>query len=139
MRQEDPRLLILDRDVGADERSLDILGHALVEERELQPVEGLPVIERLANPDYGCQRQDLADLGERIEIVVHRLDALDLEGREPIGGLVRVLAFVLVLALLVLAEDPILVEIEQHLERGGPAERPIDELHALVDLGVLAE
>ena len=133
---------MLEGEVRIDERLLDLLGQALVEQGELEAVELLAAVQVLCHPDDGRERQHLADLGQPVQVVVDLLDPLDPAWREPVGRrgghvdvpVLEVLLLVLQLCYLLLFGRAI--EVEQDLQRRGSPELLVDELHALVDLGI---
>ena len=139
--EHDPRFVPQDVDVGVDEAPPQILRRPPVDERKLEAVERLAIVELLSYPDQGGEREHLADLRLVREPVVDLLDALDLEIGEPVPGLLA-FGFRVVLGRFrgrLVVEDAILVQIENDLQRGGAAELAVDEREPPVDLGVLAE
>ena len=108
-------------------------------------VNSRPAVQLFGDAQRRGERQHLADLGARVEVVVHRFDAVDLLRREPRIGLGRlVLDFAehggeVVVEIAQVAVSRAFRELEHDVQRRRAAEFLVDQLEALVDLGVVLE
>ncbi len=127
------QLVAVGRQIGRDQRLFNVVGQALVDHGELEVTERLAVVERLQHLDRGMHRQDLAGFRQGIEIPVDFFDLAQAVAVEPVARR----RDVAVADELVALEQFVLGRVDDDVHRRGAAELPVDQRHALVNLGVV--